>query len=124
MKKTGEVIELHCSYDPETKSGTGFEGRKVKGTLHWVAEDHGIKAEVRLYDYLFIEDEEEGDLKLNPDSLKILKDCIIEPSITEAKPGDKFQFLRHGYFCIDTKESTEDNIIFNRIVSLRSSWKK
>lgn len=122
-EKTGEIIELRCTYDPATKSGSGFEGRKVKGTLHWVSADHGINAEVRLYDYLYIEDEAGGEPKLNPDSLKILKNCIIEPSIAEAKPGDKFQFLRHGYFCIDTKNTTEENLVINRIVSLRSSWK-
>ncbi|NLK97352.1 glutamine--tRNA ligase/YqeY domain fusion protein [Defluviitalea saccharophila] len=122
-EKTGEIIELRCTYDPATKSGSGFEGRKVKGTLHWVSADHGINAEVRLYDYLYIVDEAGGEPKLNPDSLKILKNCIIEPSIAEAKPGDKFQFLRHGYFCIDTKNTTEENLVINRIVSLRSSWK-
>ncbi|NLM12515.1 MAG: glutamine--tRNA ligase/YqeY domain fusion protein [Epulopiscium sp.] len=122
-EKTGEIIELHCTYDPATKSGSGFEGRKVKGTLHWVSADHGINAEVRLYDYLYIEDEAGGEPKLNPDSLKILTNCIIEPSIANAKPGDRFQFLRHGYFCVDTKYSTEEKLVFNRIVSLRSSWK-
>jgi glutaminyl-tRNA synthetase len=122
-EKTGEIIELHCTYDPATKSGSGFEGRKVKGTLHWVSADHGMNAEVRLYDYLYIEDEAGGEPKLNPDSLKILKNCIIEPSIANAKPGDRFQFLRHGYFCVDTKYSTEEKLVFNRIVSLRSSWK-
>lgn len=122
-EKTGEIIELHCTYDPATKSGSGFEGRKVKGTLHWVSADHGINAEVRLYDYLYIEDEAGGEPKLNPDSLKILTNCIIEPSIVNAKPGDRFQFLRHGYFCVDTKYSTEEKLVFNRIVSLRSSWK-
>ena len=89
---------MRCTYDPETKSGSGFTGRKVKGTIHWVSASHGIPAEVRLYDYLFIEDEESGELIVNPDSLKVLKNCIIEPSMKEVKKGDKFQFLRHGYF--------------------------
>ncbi|MDK2788298.1 MAG: glutaminyl-tRNA synthetase [Epulopiscium sp.] len=122
-EKTGEIIELHCTYDPATKSGSGFDGRKVKGTLHWVSADHGINAEVRLYDYLYIEDEAGGEPKLNPNSLEILSNCIIEPSIADAKPGDKFQFLRHGYFCVDTKYTTKEKLVFNRIVSLRSSWK-
>ncbi|HOA81426.1 MAG TPA: glutamine--tRNA ligase/YqeY domain fusion protein [Defluviitaleaceae bacterium] len=123
-EKTGEIIELRCTYDPETKSGSGFTGRKVKGTIHWVSASHGIPAEVRLYDYLFIEDEESGELIVNPDSLKVLKNCIIEPSMKEVKKGDKFQFLRHGYFCVDTKDSTKEKLVFNRIVSLKSSWKK
>ncbi|HOQ16903.1 MAG TPA: glutamine--tRNA ligase/YqeY domain fusion protein [Defluviitaleaceae bacterium] len=122
-EKTGEIIELHCTYDPETKSGSGFSGRKVKGTIHWVSAEHGVPAEVRLYDHLFIEDEQTGELVINPDSLKVLKNCLIEPSIKEAKKGDQFQFLRHGYFCIDTKDTTDEKLVFNRIVSLKSSWK-
>ncbi|WP_058484829.1 glutamine--tRNA ligase/YqeY domain fusion protein [Defluviitalea phaphyphila] len=122
-EKTGEIIELRCTYDPATKSGSGFTGRKVKGTIHWVSKDHGVKAEVRLYDYLFIKEEGKEELTFNKNSLKVLKDCIIEPSVLNAKPGDKFQFLRQGYFTVDIKDSTKDNLVFNRIVSLRSSWK-
>lgn len=125
--ENGEVIELRCTYDPETKSGTGFTGRKVKGTLHWVSAKEAIKAEVRLYDFLFKGDtqfeDENGNILYNKDSLKILENCYIEPAIKEFKPGDKFQFLRHGFFCTDTKYSTEENIVINRIVSLRSSYK-
>lgn len=124
-EKTGEIMELHCTYDPETKSGTGFTGRKVKGTLHWVSATHAIPAEVRLYDYLFLEDEaeEEGkEMTLNPDSLQVLKECYIEPSVKGAEPGSRYQFFRHGYFCTDSKDSTEDHLVFNRIVSLRSSY--
>ncbi|NLP46391.1 MAG: glutamine--tRNA ligase/YqeY domain fusion protein [Epulopiscium sp.] len=125
-EKTGEIIELHCTYDPETKSGTGFTGRKVKGTIHWVSAAHAIPAEVRLYDYLFLEDEaesEDKEMTLNPQSLKVLKKCYIEPSVKGAKPGSRYQFFRHGYFCTDSKDSTEDHLVFNRIVSLRSSYK-
>lgn len=125
--ENGEVIELRCTYDPETKSGTGFTGRKVKGTLHWVSAKEAVKAEVRLYDFLFKGDtqfeDENGNILYNKDSLKILENCYIEPAIKEFKPGDKFQFLRHGFFCTDTKYSTEGNIVINRIVSLRSSYK-
>ena len=124
-EKTGEIMELHCTYDPETKRGTGFTGRKVKGTLHWVSATHAIPAEVRLYDYLFLEDEaeEEGkEMTLNPDSLQVLKECYIEPSVKGAEPGSRYQFFRHGYFCTDSKDSTEDHLVFNRIVSLRSSY--
>ncbi|MBI4721902.1 MAG: glutamine--tRNA ligase/YqeY domain fusion protein [Candidatus Stahlbacteria bacterium] len=126
----GEVIELHCTYDPETKSGLPSAERKVKGTLHWVSAAHAIKAEVRLYDYLFLQanpDEvEEGvDFKsnLNPNSLQTLTSCKIEPSLANAKPGSRYQFLRLGYFCVDT-DSTDDKLIFNRTVSLYDTWAK
>ena len=122
---TGEIIELRCTYDPETKSGSGFTGRKVKGTLHWVSAEHAVKAEVRLYDYLFLENEVEDDNKemtFNEDSLQVLKECYIEPSVKGAVPGSRYQFFRHGYFCTDIKESKEDHLVFNRIVSLRSSY--
>jgi glutaminyl-tRNA synthetase len=122
--KTGEIIELRCTYDPETKSGTGFTGRKVKGTLHWVSAEHAVEAEVRLYDYLMLEDEEVGEMKMNPHSLEILPSCFIEPSVADAEPGSRYQFFRHGYFCIDSVQSTKEKLIFNRIVSLRSSWEK
>lgn len=122
--ENGNVIELRCTYDPETKSGTGFTGRKVKGTLHWVSAKESIKAEVRLYDHLFVEDEEnEGEYKINEKSLEILDNCYIEPSVAKSSIGDKFQFLRHGYFSVDSKNTTNDKLVFNRITSLRSSFK-
>jgi len=121
----GNVTEVHCTYDPETKSGSGFTGRKVKGTLHWISANHCIDAEVRLYDYM-MEDEEYDKTnfleKLNPESKVVLKNCKVEPSMNEFKAGDRFQFLRHGYFMID-RDTTDDNLIFNRIVSLKSSFK-
>lgn len=124
----GEIVELHCTYDPETKSGSGSQ-RSVKGTIHWVSAQQAIKAEVRLYDRLFtIEDpsgDKEKDFKeyLNPDSLKVLDTCLIEPSLASAKPGDKFQFERQGYFCLDPLSSPNLKI-FNRTVPLRDSWAK
>ncbi len=122
----GNVTEVHCTYDPETKSGSGFTGRKVKGTLHWVSAKHCIDAEVRLYDYM-MEDEDYDKTnfleKLNPESKIILKNCKLEPSMKEFKIGDRFQFLRHGYFVID-RDTTDNHIVFNRIVSLKSSFKR
>lgn len=129
-EETGEIIELRCTYDPETKSGTGFTGRKVKGTLHWVSAKHAIKSEVRLYERLLLDEEEVNEEdrdwkdRLNPESLEILTDCMMEPSLAEAKPGDKFQFFRHGYFCVDTKYTTKEKMVFNRVVALRDTWKK
>lgn len=119
----GEVIEVHCTYDPETKSGSGFTGRKVKGTLHWVSAKHSVKAEVRLFDHLMI-DLEDGSKDFNDNSVDVLTGCQLESSFKDANAGDRFQFLRHGYFNVDYKDSTEDNIVFNRIVSMKSSWKK
>ena len=126
--ENGKVIEIHCTYDPETKSGSGFTGRKVKGTIHWVAAPYAHKAEVRLYENLVDEEKgvynkEDGSLNLNPNSLTILKDCYVEPSFAEAKAYDSFQFVRNGYFCIDAKDSTPDALVFNRIVSLKSSFR-
>ncbi len=124
----GEIIELHCTYDPETKSGSGST-RSVKGTIHWVSVSHAVKAEVRLYDRLFtIEDpssDEEKDFKefLNPHSLDLLENCYIEPELANAKAGDKFQFMRTGYFCVDPL-STKEKLVFNRTVSLRDTWAK
>ena len=120
-EKTDEIIELHCTYDPETRSGLGQSNRKVKGTLHWVSAAHAIKAEVRLFDYLFINEGEEE--VLNPHSLERLSSCMLEPGLKKANPGDKFQFLRQGYFCVD-KDSTPEKLVFNRIVSLRDTWAK
>lgn len=128
--ETGEIVELRCTYDPETKSGSGFTGRKVKGTIHWVSAAHGINAEIRLYDKLFedydiVKDETKTwSEKVSPASLVILENCILEPSARDAEAEDKFQFIRQGYFVTDMKYSTKDKLVFNRIVSLKDSWKK
>ena len=124
----GNVTVVHCTYDPETKCGTGFTGRKVKGTIHWVSAPQAKKADVRLYENLIDEEKgvynkEDGSLNLNPNSLQILKECYVEDSFSEAGPCDSFQFVRNGYFCIDSKDSTPENLVFNRIVSLKSSFK-
>lgn len=125
--ENGEVIELRCTYDPKTKSGSGFSDRKVKGTLHWVSADYTLDAEVRLYDYM-MEDEDFDKTnfleKLNPMSKVTLKNCKIESNMSEASIGDRFQFLRHGYFIIDKNAEEGNKLVFNRIVSLKSSWKK
>lgn len=123
--ENGKVIEIHCTYDPETKSGTGFTGRKVKGTIHWVNAKDAVPAEFRLYEPLILDEEKEGDNFLeaiNPNSLQILNG-YIEENMKDVKPGDKFQFFRHGYFNVDPKNSKEDKVVFNRIVSLKSSFK-
>ena len=126
--ENGNVVEVHCTYDPATKSGSGFTERKVKGTIHWVDASQAVKAEVRLYENIIDEEKgklnEDGSLNLNPNSLVVMKECYMEPALKDAKPLDRFQFLRHGYFCVDTKDSTEENLVFNRIVSLKSSYKK
>ena len=124
----GNVTVVHCTYDPETKCGTGFTRRKVKGTIHWVSAPQAKKAEIRLYENLIDEEKgvynkEDGSLNLNPNSLQILKECYVEDSFAEAGPCDSFQFVRNGYFCIDSKDSTPENLVFNRIVSLKSSFK-
>ena len=122
----GKVVEVHCTYDPETKCGTGFTGRKVKGTIHWVPAASAVKAEVRLYENIIDEEKgvynEDGSLNLNPDSLKVLKECYLEPALADAKAYDSFQFVRQGYFCVDCKDSRPDALVFNRIVSLKSSY--
>lgn len=122
----GNVVEVHCTYDPETKSGSGFTGRKVKGTIHWVPVDQAVKAEVRLYENIIDEEKgvynEDGSLNLNPDSIQVLKDCYIEPVVKGAKAYDTFQFVRQGYFCVDSKDSKPEQLVFNRIVSLKSSF--
>ncbi len=127
--KNGKIIEVHCTYDPETKSGSGKSDKKVKGTIHWVSVEHALDAEVRLYDRLFVNEnpdkaEEGKDFKsnINPESLKIIN-CKVEPSLKDVKPEEKYQFERQGYFCVD-KESTPDKLIFNRTVPLRDSWAK
>ena len=125
--ENGVVTEIHCTYDPETRSGSGFEGRKVKGTIHWVSAESAVDAEVRLYENIVDEEKgklnEDGPLNYNPNSLTVLKNCKLEAALGEAVKGDKFQFLRHGYFCVDEKDTTEDHLVFNRIVSLKSSYK-
>ncbi len=126
--KDGEVIELHCTFDPETKSGTGTSQKKVKGTIHWVSANHSISAEVRLYDRLFSVEEPDADKEkdflelLNPNSLEIISNALIEPSLKDSKPGTRFQFERHGYFCVDTKFTTKEKLVFNRTVTLKDSW--
>ncbi|MDE6891035.1 MAG: glutamine--tRNA ligase/YqeY domain fusion protein [Lachnospiraceae bacterium] len=124
--ENGRVTEVHCTYDPETRSGSGFNGRKVKGTIHWVPAKEAVKAEIRLYENIIDEEKgvynEDGSLNLNPDSLTVLRDCYLEPALKDARPYDKFQFVRQGYFCVDAKDSKEDALVFNRIVSLKSSF--
>jgi glutaminyl-tRNA synthetase len=125
---TGEVVELRCTYDPETKGGTSTDGRKVRGTSHWVSAEHAIDAKVRLYDHLFLKEDPDdvsggGDFtdNINPDSLRVLTSCKVEPGLSEAKPGDSFQFLRQGYFCVDP-DSSGEALVFNRTVPLRDTW--
>ena len=125
--ENGKVIEVHCTYDPETRSGNGFTVRKVKGTIHWVSAAHAVKVQARLYENIVDEEKgklnEDGSLNLNPNSLTVLNECYIEESIKTAKKEDSFQFVRQGYFCVDSKDTTEDMLVFNRIVSLKSSFK-
>ncbi len=130
-EQTAEVVELRCTYDPTTKGGDAPDGRKVRATLHWVSAPHSIEAEVRLYDHLFAvanpSDEKGGaDFKtnLNPNSLETLKSCRIEPSLAGAEPGSRYQFERLGYFCVDTNDSSEGALVFNRTASLRDTWAK
>lgn len=124
--ESGNVVEIHCTYDPETKSGTGFTGRKVKGTIHWVDANSALKAEFRLYEPLILDEAQEDSKNFlentNPNSLEILQG-FVEPNMKEVKSQEKFQFFRHGYFNVDSKYTTEDKIVFNRIVSLKSSFK-
>lgn len=123
----GNVTEVHCTYDLETKSGSGFNARKVKGTIHWVCADTAQKAEVRLYENIVDEEKgvynEDGSINLNPNSLTVMDNCFVEPALAEAEPTESFQFVRHGYFCVDSKDSSKDHLVFNRIVSLKSSYR-
>ena len=126
----GEVIELHCTYDPETRGGWAPDGRRVRGTLHWVSAAHALEAEVRLYDRLFskpnpldVEEGEDFTANLNPNSLEILTTCRVEPSLAGAAPGSRYQFERQGYFCVDS-DSTDEKLVFNRTVALRDTWAK
>ncbi len=125
----GQITEIHATYDPDTKSGEDISGKKVKGTIHWVSAEHAVPAEVRLYDRLFSEPDPTGhegrDFKefLNPDSLHVIKTAYVEPSLKEAQPGDRFQFMRKGYYCIDP-DTTDEKLVFNQTVTLRDSWAK
>ena len=124
--ENGKVTEVHATYDPETRTGN-FTGRKVKGTIHWVSAKEAVKAEVRLYENLIDEEKgvynEDGSINLNPNSLTVVNDCYLESNFKDAKNGEKFQFVRNGYFCVDSKDSAPDHLVFNRIVSLKSSFK-
>ena len=129
--KEGNVIELHCTYDPESRGGTTPDGRKVRGTLHWLSAAHSLPAEVRLYDKLFLVENpnevpegEDFTVHLNPESLEVLTGCLVEPGLANATLDDHFQFIRHGYFCIDSGDSKPDALVFNRTVSLRDTWAK
>lgn len=123
----GNVTEVYCTYDPETKSGSGFTGRKVKGTIHWVCASECVDAEVRLYENIVDEEKgvynEDGSLNLNPNSLTVLPHCKLEAALKDSKAYDSYQFVRNGYFCCDSRDSSEDHLVFNRIVSLKSSYK-
>lgn len=125
--ENGEIVAVHATYDPATKSGSGFNERKVKGTIHWVNAKTALKAEIRLYENIVDEEkgklDENGNLNLNPNSLTVLKDCYVEPCLKDAKAYDSFQFVRNGFFCVDAKDSKPDALVFNRIVSLKSSFK-
>ena len=128
--ENGKVVEVHCTYDPETKSGSGFEGRKVKGTIHWVPVHHCVNATVKLYENLVDEEKgvynEDGTMNINPNSLTVVDNCYIEEGVKDAKPLDSFQFVRNGFFCVDSHDGKlvdENRLVFNRIVSLKSSFK-
>jgi glutaminyl-tRNA synthetase len=126
----GNVVELHCTYDPETRGGNTPDGRKVKSTIHWVSAAHAVDAEVRLYDNLFtkenpdeVEEGQDFTANLNPNSLEVLTGCKVEPSLRDAAPGARYQFERMGYFCVDT-DSTAGKPVFNRTIGLRDAWAK
>jgi len=128
-EKTGEITEMHCTYDPETRNGPPLDGRKVEGVIHWVSAEHSISAEVRLYDRLFqvadpMGQDDDFTKYLNPKSLETLTTCRVEPSLAAAKPGNRFQFERLGYFSVDSKDSSLERLVFNRIVTLRDSRAK
>ena len=125
-EKTGEIVELRCTYDPDTKSGSPQSARKVKGTIHWVSANHALDAEVRLYDRLFRVENPEGDNwkgLMNPEAFKLLPHCKLEPTLAIAKKQDRFQFERLGYFCVDD-DSAPGRLVFNRTVTLRDTWAK
>ena len=124
--ENGNITEIHCTYDPETKAGSGFTGRKVKGTIHWVSATESVKAQVRLYENIIDEEKgvynEDGSLNLNPNSLTTLTECRLEPAFAKAQAYDRFQFVRQGFFCVDCKDTKPGEPVFNRIVSLKSSY--
>ena len=127
--EAGNIVEIHCTYDPETKGGNAID-RKVKGTIHWVSAKHAVESEVRLYDRLFstenpskVEDGQDFTANLNPDSLEVIESAMVEPSLADVTVGDRFQFMRNGYFVKDI-DSTEEKPVFNRIISLRDTWSK
>jgi glutaminyl-tRNA synthetase len=129
--ENGDIVELHCTYDPATRGGDAPDGRKVKATLHWVSAAHALPVEVRLYDRLFarenpdeVEDGKDFKVNLNPYSLEVLERCYVEPSLKGAAPGYIVQFERQGYFCVDRADSTPERLVFNRTVSLKDSWAK
>jgi glutaminyl-tRNA synthetase len=129
----GNVTVVHCTYDPASRGGNSPDGRKVKGTIHWVAAQTAVKAEVRLYENVakLIDEndedkgiyKEDGSLNVNPNSIEVLKECYVEPALADAKAYDSFQFVRNGFYCVDCKDSTPEHLVFNRIVSLKSSFK-
>ena len=122
----GEIVEIRATYDPNTKGGSAPDGRKVKATLHWVAAEESLPAEVRLYEHLFTtEDPSEGELEenLNPNSLEVIREARVEPNLKDVQPGDRFQFERLGYFCVDL-DSSREHLVFNRTVPLRDTWSK
>jgi glutaminyl-tRNA synthetase len=128
--ESGEVVELRCTYDPETRGGSAPDGRRVRATLHWVSAAHAIEADVRLYDHLFTQWNPDEDVEdgadwlsfLNPESLVTVTDAKLEPSLADAVPGTRYQFERQGYFCVDTKDSAPDRVVFNRTTTLRDTW--
>lgn len=123
----GNITEIHCTYDPDSKGGNSPDGRKVKGTIHWVAAPTAKQVTARLYENIVDEElgvyNEDGSLNLNPDSLKVLDRCVVEPALAQAQAYERFQFVRNGFFCVDYKDSKEGAPVFNRIVSLKSSFK-
>ncbi len=125
--ENGVITEVHCTYDPETKSGSGFNARKVKGTIHWVSAKEAVKVTARLYENIIDEEKgvynEDGTMNINPNSLIVTEDCYVEPYIKDAKAYDSFQFVRQGFFCVDCKDTTKDHLVMNRVVSLKSSYK-
>ena len=129
-EESGEILEIHCSYDPESRGGSSPDGRKVKGTIHWVSAEHALTCTVRLYDRLFTVENPDADKEtefvdhLNPDSIVVLDNCKAEPALADCEPGTCVQFERQGYFCVDTKESKPGQPVFNRTVTLRDSWAK
>jgi len=129
--ENGNIVELHCTYDPETRGGNAPDGRKVKATIHWVSAKHALKREVRLYDRLFTDADPEHNKEgkdfielLNPESLTVLNECYLEPSLAEAAPSVNYQFERLGYFIVDSAEAAKGNQVFNRTLTLRDTWAK